>query len=677
MKQKILKSLYTNYLIFALWIISLIMELTAVTVTGGAFFIRKPWIYLSLMLVFTGVMYSIKNNNGRFWFAFVLLLFNFIVDIVFIVVFEMTDTIFDFSMFNLRSDAMAIIESLPINFWYVLIAGMLISAYVVFGRYFIKRAPKPEKPQKLPLILTVVAMACTIALHGVLVFFTQHNYDPGNLSQKLYRDNTSSYSDKGIMGNFFSELYKGAFFSKVKLGDTTELDNFIYSEESTETELFGKAKGYNVITVLGESFEWFGFMSALKDGDNKILCDYPNGFNADETILRELYPNLYGLYDDSVAMTNFHSREKTDMSENLSIMGAYPTDKIINYDYPKNTVVTSLARTLKEVDGELTANYFHNGTADFYNRNTYLKKALGFDSFTAEDSMTQKGMTDYIKKGERNLDSEMIETCHEEMFPTDRRFYTYITTITQHGQYEERDNLKKYYEKLDEYGLAPAPEKSDKNYLVAKNFRTYAAAAMELDAAIGKINYYLKNTYNDKGERLMDNTILVLFGDHNAYYSSLSSDVKDIADGKYNTDKNYTDLYRVPLMIRIGDGEYAQKINKFTCTADIIPSLYDLLGIKTYSNLLYGKSVFDKTESVLYSRAYDVFITDKVYFTSLNNIRYKSSDADEVYMNQTEETAKHLLDKVSHINRIFYYDYLSGDKATEYYSKLRTLNNRE
>lgn len=508
------------------------MELTAVTVTGGAFFIRKPWIYLSLMLVFTGVMYSIKNNNGRFWFAFILLLFNFIVDIVFIVVFEMTDTIFDFSMFNLRSDAMAIIESLPINFWYVLIAGMLISAYVVFGRYFIKRAPKPEKPQKLPLILTVVAMACTIALHGVLVFFTQHNYDPGNLSQKLYRDNTSSYSDKGIIGNFFSELYKGAFFSKVKLGDTTELDNFIYSEESPETELFGKAEGYNVITVLGESFEWFGFMSALKDDDNKILCDYPNGFNADETILRELYPNLYGLYDDSVAMTNFHSREKTDMSENLSIMGAYPTDKIINYDYPKNTVVTSLARTLKEVDGELTANYFHNGTADFYNRNTYLKKALGFDSFTAEDSMTQKGMTDYIKKGERNLDSEMIETCHEEMFPTDRRFYTYITTITQHGQYEERDNLKKYYEKLDEYGLAPAPEKSDKNYLVAKNFRTYAAAAMELDAAIGKINYYLKNTYNDKGERLMDNTILVLFGDHNAYYSSLSSDVKDIADGK-------------------------------------------------------------------------------------------------------------------------------------------------
>lgn len=695
-RQKFLRMLASNYLLWAFWFVSVVMELTAVTVTGGSFFIRKPWIYLSMMLIYTGVMYCIKNQNGRFWFAFVLLLFNFIVDLVFIVVYEMTDTIFDFSMLKLRNDGMAIIESLPINFAYVSVAGILLSAYLIFGRYFIKRVPKPAKATRVPVILTAVAMACTLGLHAVFVYFSQRNYDAADLVSKLYRNDTSSYADKGIYGNFFGELYKGAFFSKVRLGDTEELERFIYDENSVygdpDSEMFGVAEGYNVITVLGESFEWFAFMNGM-DGEDDA---FPNGFSLSETqlaalnaekgtnftctrdVLRVLYPNLYDLYDSSVAMTDFHSREKTDISENLSAMGAYPTDCYINYDYPKNTVVTSLARTLKELDGydNVTANSFHNGTASFYNRQVYLTRGLGFDSFTAENTMVHKGMTDYISKGERNLDSEMIEACHEEMFPADKRFYTYITSITQHGQYEERDNLQEYYDLLDEYKLCPLPSKKDKTYNTARNFRTYVAAAMELDKAIGRIDHYLETTTDASGTPLIEKTVLVLFGDHNAYYSSLSSDVKDIADGKYDTARNYTDLYRVPLMIRIGNGQYAQKIDKFTCTADILPTLYDLLGIRTYGSLLYGHSVFDDEESVLYSRAYDIFLTDRVYFSSLNNIRYKSPTADADYMENVEEKALALVQKISHTNRIFYYNYLSGDKATAYYDNLRALNQK-
>ena len=687
MKQKILHFLKTNYLLIAFWAISILMELTAVTVTGGYFFIRKPWIYLSLMLIFTGVMYSIKNQTGRYWFAFLLLVFQFIVDLVFIVIFEMTDTIFDFSMLKLRKDGMAIIESLPINFIYISVAGLLLSAYFIFGRYFRKRMPKPVRHKRVGIAVTASVMAATLLLHGLFAFLSHRDYDASDLMSKLYRNDTSSYADKGIYGNFFDELYKGAFFSKVKLGDTDELDSYIYSEDGIYggTEMFGKAEGYNVIAVLGESFEWFAFRDGMEGEEDA----FPGGFrlsdeqiaalNAEkgthftctEDVLRVLYPNLYKLYDNSVAMTNFHSREKTDISENLSIMGAYPTDKFINYDYPKNNIVTSLARTMKELYGEqnVAANSFHNGTASFYNRKTYLTRGLAFDSFIAAEKMQKMGMKNYISKGERNLDSEMVETCHEQMFPTDKRFFTYITSITQHGQYETRDNLKEYYDKLDEYGLAQLPGKKGRNYDIVRNFRTYTAAAMEVDKAIGTIDKYLIE--ND----LYDNTILVLFGDHNAYYSSLSSDVKNIVDGKYNTKRNYTDLYRVPLMIRVGNGQDTkQKINKFTCTADILPTLYDLLGIKTYGNLLYGHSVFDTEASVLYSRAYDIFLTDKVYFSSLNQIRYKHADADAAYMQTVEQNARKLVDKISHTNRIFYYNYLSGEKGKQYYDNLRALN---
>lgn len=105
-----------------------------------------------------------------------------------------------------------------------------------------------------------------------------------------------------------------------------------------------------------------------------------------------------------------------------------------------------------------------------------------------------------------------------------------------------------------------------------------------------------------------------------------------------------------------------------------MPTIYDVLGIKTYSDLLYGHSVFDETESVLYSRAYDIFMTDKMYFSSIHKIRFQTEDADETYKKRVEEEALDLLEKVSAVNKIYYYDYLSGENAKTYYQKLKTLN---
>ena len=70
------------------------------------------------------------------------------------------------------------------------------------------------------------------------------------------------------------------------------------------------------------------------------------------------------------------------------------------------------------------------------------------------------------------------------------------------------------------------------------------------------------------------------------------------------------------------------------------------------------------------------FITDKLFFSSINNIKYKSPDADEEYIKTVEEKAKVLLDKTSHVNRIFYYDFLSGDRAETYYARLKELNSK-
>jgi phosphoglycerol transferase MdoB-like AlkP superfamily enzyme len=174
--------------------------------------------------------------------------------------------------------------------------------------------------------------------------------------------------------------------------------------------------------------------------------------------------------------------------------------------------------------------------------------------------------------------------------------------------------------------LYPLVDEDEPNFEERNAFRYYAAATMELDDAIGMIMDELKN------RGLEDKTLIVIFGDHNAYYQSLTNYVKNIypIEQKY---ENVTELYRVPLMVRVGNGlDAPQVISKFTCTADIPPTIMSLLGIKYYSNLFYGHSVFSSEESILYSRAYDVFLTDKMYFTTLHNVLWQAEDADSAYL---------------------------------------------
>ena len=184
---------------------------------------------------------------------------------------------------------------------------------------------------------------------------------------------------------------------------------------------------------------------------------------------------------------------------------------------------------------------------------------------------------------------------------------------------------------------------------------------------------YLKNTKDGEGTPLINKTLIVLFGDHNAYYQTLSNDVKNLYLNEENG-RNYTDLFRVPMMVRIGNQTEQKLITKFTTTTDIVPTILDLLGVKFYGNILYGSSIYGDEESIIYSRAYDVFITDKLFFSSLNNIKYRAPDVTDEYINTIKQKALVLLDKTSHVNRIFYYDFLSGEREKTFYNKLKELN---
>lgn len=633
-----------NWLIIVYIFIALITELTGVAVTAGKFYIRSPWTFFSIIIFFSAILFYIRSNFARFIVAVVMLGLHGILNIGFIVVYEMTGQIFDYTMLELRGDAWGILESVPINVVFFLIFGVMYSAFIVFGGRLAsinKELPKLKKRA----IQTSVAMVLSIALCS-LAFVSSITYE-NFYDELLYSSDDRSYNQMGVTSQVLTQLVAGATKSPVDIGDENDIANFVFDNDEIHYSNFRENynKNYNVVTVLCESFEW---MAIMEDLDR-----YPLGLELSEkgevqtnSIAKALFPNLYEFYEEAVVFSNFHSKEKTDISENYSYMGAYPTNAITNYDFPNNTLSTTMANMLKALDPNISTQIFHNGTSTFYNRSVY-ELAAGFENFYATSDMVDMGMYDWMEDyGERNLDSKMIETCADLMFPTNERFYTYIISITQHGQYKHRTNLEKagYYDRLKECGLVEnGEEKHDA-------FVTYVAAAMELDAAIGKINTELEQ------RNLKDNTIVTLYGDHNCYYSGLSGYVKGISD-YVQCEKdgiNYIDLYNVPLMIRVPNMKH-QVIDKFMATSDIVPTIYDLLGINVYKNVFYGNSAFDDEVSVLYSRAYNFFCTNDLFYTSLNRVKFAHNNA--VIDDDVIFRTKKLVNKIEYTDRIFYNDF--------------------
>lgn len=657
-----------NWIYLYVMISLILIELIGVAVTSHRFYIRNPWIFTFFLGFIFVILFYIRSYTAKFVVGACAIGILGIVDLVFIIIYEMTGQYFDYSMLELRNDAFGILESFPINFVYFFLVGILLSAYIVFGSRIVKKYPLEIMPIKRRYITLPLSLLFVISM---LVLSISNSITTSDFYEELkYSKNENSYADYGIVGNFASQIASGASKKNDKEMNEAELTNFLYRENQVKKTNFpqNKKENYNVITILAESLEWMSFVCDDVKFPNGLKLKDPLGQGRDESILiRELFPNIYRFYDESIVFDNFHSKEKTDISENYSYLGAYPTNAITNYDFYTNTLSSSMANTLKAIDPSIKTQIFHNGAAGFYNRNVYELQA-GFDYFVAGEEMALKaGFSDWMSNGERNLDHEMVEVCADQMFPTDSRFYTYIISITQHGQYAYRESLAEegYYEKLESYGIKVDQAKPATDQ--GNSFINYVACALEFDHMVGT----LYDELEDRG--LLENTVVTIFGDHNCYYSGLSNYVKDIPSNfnqqKYD-DRNYVDLYRVPCMMRVPSIEH-QINSKFTCTADIVPTIYDVLGLNIFGNVFYGNSIFSNETSVLYSRAYNFFCIDEAIYSSLNKFKYvyKTGNKELDMYDITDRTSR-LVEKIKYTDQIFYNDYFAKSITMGQYKSL-------
>ncbi len=678
-----------NVLVLVYFAFAVIIETTAVFVVEGSPFLDKPFLSLGLLSAICGGMLFVPQNRARTITFSVLLLVQTFLDIAFAVIFDMTDQYFDFGMFNLRNDAFAILEHLPVDFITFYVGVGLTVLYFIFGWRYACATPLVRAPKASAFFYAFLTLAGIGVMGGA--FFA---YYPRNSKDKydgmIEGKQTSAYSSYGMIGNVLGEVGKTLFQTPAVLAEEN-INDFIYTEQgaATHTPYFGISRGKNVVTILAESLEWYAF---LRGQEGTIEGEYPNALAIGEEELKFLYPNLWDYYENSVVMTNFHGREKTDIAEMLSVVGSYPTGAYINYEYAENTLPYTLPNILKlQMGGNISIRSFHNGFKSFYNRED-AHPMVGFEGGSPTDMYDMEKASEnwvdsapagetrtplfynYADKGERNLDSEMIASMKDRMFPADQRFYTYITTITMHGMYYDRENLRKenntkLADKLTLLERYKPTDKSKESFADDERLYYYMTAGLEFDYMLGM----MKEDLQAKG--LWENTVIVIFGDHNAYYQEMSNYVKGIASTtREEKTKKFTDLYNVPLMIRdpdltrtLDENGQSRIVDKFTCTADIVPTLLDLLGIKYYDGLYYGNSVFSEKESVLYSRAYDNFIGDGIVRRSVKGAFYEydgltesgSSVKDSIA--QFESAGVELVEKIEYCDYIFRQDHFGTE----------------
>ncbi len=353
---------------------------------------------------------------------------------------------------------------------------------------------------------------------------------------------------------------------KSSVSSKEELDKYFNNKNSKEVnEYSGKYEGYNVIHLILESL------------DTKAFNEYS-------------MPNLYGMYEDSIIVDDFYVPEyqqgATCNSEFMVNTSVYPislnnTTNIMCKLVYTDSFSYSLPRQMIELG--YNTHYFHNGTADFYNRDQVITNTYGFENARfAKESQLDRDVTDI----------ELMEFFNEIDYTS--KFFTQVLTYSMHvGGYTYTEEEKNYL--IENIG-----EIDSKFYI------DYLSKQMKTDELIGKILDKLKE------QNVLDKTLLIVSSDHYPYgFPGDNIDYMDTIGYKYN---HVNDIHKQSLIIY--DGGMTKAKHKIpSSTIDIAPTILNMvssLDDTVVYNYYFGKDIFDYQSIPMFSN-YDIYYKDDYY----------------------------------------------------------------
>lgn len=564
-----------------------------------------------IVIFFASLIFLFKSNKVSVIYLSILMLFNTILFCTNSIIYNIFGDIFSISYLTVLSEAEKVFEWSYLEPKIMCTGIFVLILYITLSILLVKYMIKEKYEKETAYIVTgYFTYILSIFIIGILFGINMKIADSNTyVNDRLVNNNAyvktlskKAFKHYGMLGLYYKELT-----IKVKKQTHNDIsDRMDYSSLSTYE---GLLKNKNVITIMGETMQDFA------------ICE-------------SLTPNLYKLKYEGVNFTNNYSVNKTNMSEMIGITGSYYSfyDAEYNVDFSIPNMLDNYKTT-----------YIHDNNTSFYGRGR-LVNYFGFDCSYFHYDLYPDGYTSDVYPtgihgwendtwhwaGDYTLDSETVKNALPYLVDLDNPFYTFYTSLVMHGPYDggyySNNSLynklgykAKVLEAMENNTWTNPLEgvKDYEDYLVY-----YECAVMDFDKAIGILLYYLEEN------NLLDDTLLVIYGDHEAYYHDIYLKMANTED-KTQVDKLYQTsliMYNKTLNEKYYNENHTHDFNTFTSPLVICPTILDLLGVTFNKNDYANYSIFDqRLIKSFYSTQQRAFMDNNFYTEDLEVIKYASN----------------------------------------------------
>ena len=385
-------------------------------------------------------------------------------------------------------------------------------------------------------------------------------------------------------------------------------------------------KGKNLISIHGESIQKF------------VINLKING--------KEVTPNLNRLVKEGMYFSNYYSQVSVGTSSdseftiNTSLMPAKVGVAFVSYFDREYVTIPKLFKSLGYYNMS-----FHANKGDFWNRNS-MYKSLGYDKFYDQkafniDETIGLGLSD------KSFFRQLTPILKKEN-DNHQNFYATLIMLTNHTPFPDISSYSKDPLDLKMY-VTENGETKAYPYLEGTVLGRYLQSVHYADEALGELMEHLETN------GLLENTVLMFYGDHDARLSS--SEYKRFYNYDYKNDKtldetdpNYKkygyyehELNRsVPFFFWSKNDN--QKINKTITNVmgayDILPTLGNMFGF--YNKYALGSDIFNTNNDNTVIFPNGNYVTNKIYY---------NSQSDEAYDIEKKEVIQKELEPREYINK--------------------------
>lgn len=364
--------------------------------------------------------------------------------------------------------------------------------------------------------------------------------------------------------------------------DIKNMHNYFNSLEPTnKNEYTGIFKGKNLIYITAEGFD-------------SILID------------ENLTPTLYKLVNNGFVFNNYYQplySISTSDGEYMYMNSLLPKEGVWSfYESSFIDMPYGLGNVFNKL-GYDKVNAYHNHTYTFYERD--LSHAnIGFNYFGCGNGLEERINCNIWPES----DKEMFTSTISDYIDSDK-FMIYYMSVSGHLDYSFTNNSmsKKNKERVD-------------NLPYSKNVKAYLSANLELEYALEELIKVLES----KGK--LDDTVIVLSPDHFPY--GLTTNELNEISSIDRSDK--FDNYKSSLIIYNNTLDKVS-IDKYVSSIDVLPTIYNLFGIKYDSRLLIGRDALSTSDGlvILSDRSW---INEYGKYNSITKEFIKFKDVDKDYV---------------------------------------------